>query len=74
MDLSLKDPSINDYLKRTRKSLNHSTKAKNLDGESEKNIKRELIEETYPGKRYAKRKLKDLDIDDRVNIIHSVMI
>ena len=39
MDLSSKDLSLNDYLKRTRKGLDHSTKAKNPDKESEKEIR-----------------------------------
>ena len=74
MDVSLDDPSINEYLQRTRKGMKHSTKANNHYGESEKEIKQQLTDETYPGKRYDKRKLKDLDIDDRVEIIHSAMI
>ena len=39
MDISLDDPSVNEYFQRKRKGMKHSTKAKNLDGESEKEIK-----------------------------------
>ena len=64
MDVSHADLSINEYLQRTRKGMKHSTKAKSRYGESEKEIQQQLIDETYPGNRYAKQKLKDLDIDD----------
>ena len=58
----------------TRVGMKYSTKARNKDGLSEEERRIILAEDTFPAGKYRKRPLKELGIEDRVDIIHAFLV
>ena len=54
--------------------MKYSTKARNNDGLSEQTRRTILIRERYPIGRYRKRPMKELTIDERIDIVYAFII
>ncbi len=54
--------------------MKYSTKARSKDGLSEGERRIILAEDKFPTGKYRKRSLKELDIEDRIDIIHAFLV
>ena len=63
-----------DFGSRTRIGMKYSTKARSKDDLSEEERRIILAQDKFPAGKYRKRPLKELSIEDRVDIIHAFQL
>ena len=59
---------------RTRLGMTYSTKARNNDGLSEGARRYVLIRDTFATGKYRKRPMKELAIDEQIDIVHAFLV